>query len=103
MNYQAVFFNHILISSPDATHPDNHTAVDVLLALWLLVVRDAEVLPLAPSEQSLARVCLCQQPRFYLIIWVDTNPVITAHFNTSHYEYLRNGNPLSTCIFETVV
>lgn len=40
----------IKCSSPDATHPDNHTAVDVLLALWLLGVSEAEVLPLACSE-----------------------------------------------------
>lgn len=48
--------------------------MDVLLALWLLGVSEAEVLPLARSEQFLTRVCLRQQPCFYLIIWVYTNP-----------------------------
>lgn len=37
-------------SSPDATHPHNHTAMDILLALWLLGVSEAEVLPLARFE-----------------------------------------------------
>lgn len=37
-------------SSPDATHPHDHTAMDILLALWLLAVSETEVLPLARFE-----------------------------------------------------
>lgn len=61
-------------SSPDATHPDDHTATDVLLALRLLGISQAEVLPLGRSQQLLPRVRLRQQPRFYFIVRVDTNP-----------------------------
>lgn len=42
------------IPLPDAADPDDHTAVDVFLALRLLRVRDAEVLPPAGSQQLLA-------------------------------------------------
>lgn len=60
--------------TPDATHPDDDTAVDVLLALRLLGVGDTNVLPLAFFEQFFTRFRLSQKPRFYFIIWVDTNP-----------------------------
>lgn len=80
--------------------------MDVLLALWLLGVSEAEVLPLTRVEEFLTRVCLRQQPCFYLIVWVYANPEGTTHYNTSrsiNYEYLRTSNPFFTRIFETVV
>lgn len=79
--------------------------MDVFLALWLLGVSEANMLPLARHEQSLTRVCLCQQPRFYVIVGVYTNSEGTAHHNTSrsiNYEYLRNNNSFIINISETL-
>lgn len=67
-------------ASPDTTHPDNHRAMDVFLSLRLLSVSEAEVLPLARTEQSLTGVCLCQQSCFYLIIRVYTNSEGTPQY-----------------------
>lgn len=79
--------------------------MDVFLAFWLLSVSEANVLPLAWPEQSVARVCLCQQPRFYLIVGVYTNSEGTAHHNTLlwsiNYEYLRNNSSFLINAFET--
>lgn len=62
------------IPSPDATDPDDHTAMDVFLALRLLRVCDADVLPLAGLQQFVTWVSLRQQPSFYFIIGVSANP-----------------------------
>lgn len=72
--------------SPDAAHPDNHAAMHVLLAFWLLGVSDSKVLPLAHSEQFLTRVCLRQQPCFCFIIWVYTNPEENKTNNISRFK-----------------
>lgn len=53
--------------------------MDVLLALWLLGVSEAEVLPSPRVEESTSGVRLRQQARFDLIVWVYTNPGGTAH------------------------
>lgn len=74
--------------------------MDILLALWLLGVSEAEVLPLARPEQPLTRVCLSQEPCFYLIVWVYTYSEGTAHYNISglvNYEFFFSH------IFEAVV
>lgn len=82
--------------------------MDVLLALWLLSVSEADVLPLAWPEQSLTRVCLRQQPCFYLIVRVYTNPDGRVHLNISgsiNYEQKveSRSNLLLIHIFETTV
>lgn len=46
----------------------------VLLALWLLGVGEANVLPLACVKEFFTRLCLRQKPCFYFIVWVDANP-----------------------------
>lgn len=48
--------------------------MDVFLALRLLRVCDADVLPLAGSQQLVTRVCLRQQPSLYFIIGIGANP-----------------------------
>lgn len=67
-------WNSLRIPSPDAADPDNHTAMDVFLALRLLRVCDADVLPLAGSQQLVTWVGLRQQPGLYFIIGVGANP-----------------------------
>ena len=62
------------VSSPDPTHPDHHAALDVLLALRLLAVRQTQVLPAARDQQARPRLRLGQQPGLDLVVGVDADP-----------------------------
>ena len=66
------------VSSPDPTHPDHHAALQVLLALGLLAVGEAQVLPVARGQQARPRLRLGQQPRLDLIVGVDADPGVRS-------------------------
>lgn len=78
------------VPSPDAANPDDHVAVDVFLALGLLRVCDAEVLPPARWQQLLTRVSLRQQPHLVFIVGVGADPEGTKEKKASIFHVPGN-------------